>query len=955
MRRRPGDMRPILLLLTLTTALSACAPHVGRIASAPDQATTWPMDRSDIPVDPGFRFGELANGMRFVIRHNATPKGTALVRMEVHAGSLDESESERGFAHFVEHMAFNGSTHVPEGEMVRLLERKGLAFGADTNAQTSFEQTTYLLDLPRADPALLDTALMLMRETASELKFSPAAVARERGVVLSEMRDRNSWQQRNTEDQLKFLSPAARYVNRLPIGLKDRLDAATSDSLRAFWAREYVPAHVTVVVVGDFVDDQVEAAIRARFADWAPAPVEAPPHGGPIDPAAHGRTAIYLDPALPERVAASRHGPWLNEPDSITQRRENLLRQIGYAIVNRRLMRATRAIDPPFRGAGFGTGKQFRDGRTTNLIVDTVDGKWRRGLVAVVAEYKRALSQGFTIGEVAEQVAAIRAAAQDAAASANTRSNNALVNAALMLLRDDQIPTTPESSLVRLEAFLPSVTPARVLAALKREAVRLNDPLLRFTGKIAPIGGEAALRTSWNTAIRAPYGRAASNAASVFAYGASQLPGQIVSDVREAALGIRQLRFANGVRLNLKHTDLEVGRIALQVSLDGGEMLDTRDNPLATEMAQMLPAGGLGKHSQDDLQSLLAGRTVDSNLSATPETFVATSQTTPRDLELALQLIAATITDPGYRPEGEARYRLNINTFFSQMRATPGSALNVAQGGILSDQDPRFSMQDPDAYRNLTYAKLKADLGDRLAHGAIEIGLVGDFDEAQAVATVARSFGALPPREAEFRGYPEQRTRPFTTDRRMRTVTHTGAADQAIVRAVWPTRDGSDPVVALQLALLERVVQIELTENLREKLGKSYSPGASSDASRVWNGYGTFTVTASINLADLAITRAALTETIAELRNMPVSADTLLRARAPLLESYDNALKTNRGWMTLVDRAQTEADRIERFQRAKERLSAITAQDLQAVVRQYLIPSGAVEIDVVPEATATKR
>ncbi len=945
-------MRAKLLFLTLTATLAACAPQVGRLTSAPDQPTTWPMARSDVPVDPAFRFGQLANGMHFVIRHNATPKGTALVRMEVHAGSLDETDAERGYAHFVEHMAFNGSSRVPEGEMVRLLERNGLAFGADTNAQTSFEQTTYLLDLPRADPELLDTALMLMRETASELSFAPGAVARERGVVLAEMRDRNSWQQRATEDQLKFLNPGARYVSRLPIGLPSTLDAASGESLRAFWKREYVPAHVTIVVIGDFPEDQVEASIRARFGNWAPAPTAAPPRAGPIDPAGRGRTEIYLDPALPERLAASRHGPWLKERDTVPQRRENLLRQIGYAIVNRRLMRATRVIDPPFRGAGFGTSDEFHDGRTTNLIVDTVDGKWRGGLVAVVAEYKRALGQGFSETEVAEQVAAIRTASQNAAASAETRSNSALVNAVLALLRDDQIPTTPASSLVRLEAFIPTITPARVLAALKREAVPLAEPLLRFTGKTAPKGGEAALRTSWNAAIRAPFDRATTKAATSFGYASAATPGAVTSDTREPELGIRELRFANGVRLNLKHTDLEKDRIAVQLSLDGGEMLDTRDNPLATEMAQMLPSGGLGKHSQDELQSLLAGRTVDSTLSVTPETFVATSQTTPRDLELDLQLLAATITDPGYRPEGEARYRLNINTFFSQMRATPGAALNSTQGGILSDQDPRFSMLEPDAYRRLTFAKLKTDLADRLARGAIEIGLVGDFDEDLAIATVARTFGALPLRELEFGPYPEQRLRPFTPDRTLRTVTHTGSVDQAMIRAVWPTRDGSDPVEALKLALLERVVQIELTETLREKLGKSYSPGAASDASRVWTGYGTFSVTASINLADLATTRAALTETIAELRDKPVSADTLLRARAPLLESYNNALKTNRGWMTLVDRAQTEVDRIERYRLAKDRLATITAVDLQTVAQRYLTAQGGVEIDVVPQGAA---
>ena len=158
----------------------------------------WPFDKSDLPPDPAYRFGRLDNGMRYVIRPNATPKGTAMVQFWVDAGSLAETDEELGYAHFIEHMAFNGSTRIPEGEMVRLLEREGLAFGADTNASTNYDVTLYRLDLPRNDPGLLDTALMIMRETASELSFNPAAVEREKGVVLSEKRVRDTYELRNS-------------------------------------------------------------------------------------------------------------------------------------------------------------------------------------------------------------------------------------------------------------------------------------------------------------------------------------------------------------------------------------------------------------------------------------------------------------------------------------------------------------------------------------------------------------------------------------------------------------------------------------------------------------------------------------------------------------------------------------------------------------------------------------
>jgi zinc protease len=945
-------MRRLTPLLVLLALLSACAPQAERLASAARPRPVWGFLQSDIPPEPEYRFNRLPNGLRYIIRRNATPKGTAMVRLEIAAGSLDESPAERGFAHFVEHMAFNGSTNVPEGEMVRLLERNGLAFGADTNASTGFEATTYMLDLPRADPKLLDVALMLMRETASELTITPEAVARERGVILAELRDRNTWQMRNGMNQAKFLHPLALYPDRFPIGVAETINGATADALRAFWRREYVPEHATVIVIGDFDPAVVEKAIVARFGSWQPQPFAEQPGPGPVDTQSAGRTEIYIDPALSERVTASRHGKWVDGPDTAAQRRENLLRQIGYAIVNRRFLRIVRQPDPPFRGAGFGTGDVFRTGRTTNLIVDTIDGRWRRGLIAAGIEYRRALQYGFTAGEVAEQVANIRTSSQDAAASAETRSNGTLMGAVFDLLRNDIVPGSPQGSLQRLEAFIPQITPEAVHEAMKREAVPLKDPLLRFHGRREPQGGAEAIRAAWDEAMRAPLTRGAEIASSGFAYNDFGPPGTVTSDVVEPALGIRQVRFANGVRLNLKKTDIETDKVVVQVSVDGGDMLNTRENPLATQMVSTLPVGGLGKHSQDELQSILAGHTVSAGLSSTPETFVASAHTTPRDLQLQLEVMTAFITDPGYRPEGEIQYRLNINNFFAQQRATPNSALTNAIGGILSDNDPRFTLQPVEAYRKLTFAQLRQDMADRLTHGAIEIGIVGDINEAQAIDFVARAFGALPPREADFRPYTAERTRGFTKNRRPRVIRHTGAPDQALLRLTWPTRDDSDPAESLKLELLERIMRIELTETLREKLGKAYSPGAASTLSRFWRGYGVFGIAASIDVHEVSATRAAIAETVAELRAAPVSDDVLQRARAPMVEAIDNGLKSNGGWMSLVDRAQTEPEEIERYLNARERLQVITAADVQAMALRYLEPGQDVEVLVLPEGVA---
>lgn len=946
-------MRTLFVLpFALALSSTALAQDAAPIASQGWNASDWNVEASDIPVDPDFSFGVLDNGMRYILRENATPKGTVLVRFHIGSGSLDEEDGERGLAHFIEHMAFNGSARVPEGEMIKLLEREGLAFGADTNATTSFESTIYKLDLPRNDPALLDTALMLMRETASELTIAQDAVDRERGVVLSERRDRYSYSYKETVDQLEFTAPGARFVDRLPIGTVEVLERASADDLRALYRRTYVPSNAVLVVVGDLPLAEMEARVRKHFASWQAAPDPAEPATGPADLARAGETDIYIDPALTERVQAMRLSPWTERPDTIANRQKALLRQIGYGVINRRLQALARGADAPFRGAGYGTGDLFKDGRTTSLVVDTDDGGWEKGLGVAATELRRALAFGFSEAEVAEQVARIRTALENGANGSATRTNDSLVAVALNLIDEEQVPSTPESSLNRFEAFAPQITPENTLAAVLEEAAPLVDPLIRFEGRIAPERGAQALRETWQRAETVELVAPDHAAPPEFAYTDFGPAGAIISDGRDDRFGFRLVRFANGVRLNLKKTDIRKDRVSFRLTLDGGQLLETREAPLKTALVSSLPQGGLGEHSQDELETILAGRSVRLSISASADAFSMGGGTTPRDLALQLQLLAAFLTDPGYRPEGVERYRRNVKSFFASLDATPAQALGNQLGAILSDHDPRFTLQPQEAYEALTFEQLAVDIGDRLTQGAIELALVGDFDEEAAIGLVAQTLGALPAREGEFNARAEARQRSFTQDHSTRRITHSGEADQALVRMTWLTTDDSDLDETLRLSLLDRVVQIELQEQLREDLGKSYSPSSDSSPSKAWPGYGTFALSASVDVKEVEPTRAAIRDMLVSLRIAPVEQDVLDRARQPLLEAYENMLDTLEGWMSLADRSQSEADRLGRFLRAPDILKAITPADILATAQRYLAPEDAVEVLVLPREEA---
>ncbi|PKP92798.1 MAG: peptidase M16 [Alphaproteobacteria bacterium HGW-Alphaproteobacteria-14] len=915
-------------------------------------APVWAFEQSDVPVDPDYTFGRLDNGMRYIIRRNATPQGTALVRMRIASGALEETDSERGLSHFLEHMAFNGSAGIPEGEMVKLLEREGLAFGADTNASTGFENITYMLNLPRNDAALLGTALMLMRETASELVIAQDAVERERGVILAERRDRAGFQQRNFEDNLAFLAPGARYAERLPIGTVDVLENATAAQIRALYERTYTPANTVLVVVGDYEVATVEAAIRAGFADWQPAAAPAEPRSGPIDITRKGLTDIYTDPALTESVTISRLAPWRDEPDTIARRRAATVRGIGYGIINRRLARLARGADAPFRSATFGSGNIFEDARLTSLQVGSADGEWRKGVLAAVREVNQALAYSFTQAEVDEQLANLRTALENGVKSTDTRSNGVFANAALALTSDERVPVTPEWLLANFEAIAPDLTPETVWQAVLADAAPLTEPLIRFEGRTAPEGGDTAVRSAFAAGMALPIATPADTGPLAFSYSDFGPPGTVVSDTVEERLGIRRIVFANGVRLNLKRTDVRKDRIAVTFAMDGGDLMNTRDAPLHTYLAATLALGGLGKHSQDELNSVFAGRSVSFGFASEPDAFTASATTTPRDLLLQLQVLAATLTDPGYRPEGVERFRKNIDNFFNTLDSTPGRALSSVSGAILSDNDPRFSLQPKEAFFALDYDGLRAAISDRFARGAIEIGLVGDLGEDTAIAAVAATLGALPQREAAFNPRTDNRTRSFTANRGQRILTHKGEPDQALLQWYWPTTDDSDLEETLRLDLLSRIVRLELTDRLREELGQAYSPSAGSQPSHYYPGYGNFIIGASVAADQVQASRAALHGLIADLRKAPIDADVLERARKPYLEEYNNALKDLGGWTALAARAQSEPRRLDRFIAVPSVMSAITPDDIHQTALKYLPPDGAVEFNVLPEAKA---
>ena len=936
--------RSFRVLATLAVVIVLSSPT----DAAPALLDAWGRAATDVPADASIHLGTLPNGLRYAIKRNATPKGTISLRMRIAVGSLNETERERGLAHFIEHMAFNGTTHLGEDEMVASLQRLGLRFGPDTNAQTGFDATTYLFDLPETNPQRLDTGFHLLREIASEVKFDPAAVERERGVIMGERRARASYQLEQLTDRLAFNLPDTSYAKRLPIGLPTVIATATATDLRDLYRRHYRPENTTIVVVGDADPAAIEARIKGVFGDWrGVGPAGAPTDHGRVDFTRPAAFDNFSATSVPTGVALTVLRPWDQPADSQAERRRKLVESLGDTMFDQRLDRLVNRDGSVLLNASV-SGDEWRQAARSSMIgVVAKDGEWTAALALAETERRRALTDGFSSVELKRALAETATLFRTTAQQGNTRDNRTLAGVILGTADNHDFVTLPAWRLGWYERIEPTITLAEVNAAFNRRWTA-SAPLVHVSDKHqVPVETIAASFTTLEQAKLAP---AAAERDVTFAYAQFGAPGRVVEDHRIADLGIRSLRFANGVRLNLKRTDFEQGKVRFQVRQGGGQLALPRDKPgLGMMIGALSVLGGTGRQSLEDLKLALAGHNVSVGMTVGGDAFISAGATGPEDLALQMKLSAAYLTDPGFRPEAASRWANLVPIVDQQIRSQP-TALYAARARVaLTGGDDRFGAPEGAVLLQRSQGEARALLGPIAASAPIEIGLVGDIDEAQAITAVAASFGALPPRGPGKFEQPDARVASLSPDRRTITLTDTGPADQALAAAVWPTDDDQDYRRQITLGLLANLLDLQLTDSLREKLGATYSVEVGSDMSDLYAGFGLFSVSAIVAPGKIGEVEAAIAEAARALGDKPVDADLLARARNPGLEAIDRNLRDNGYWLAYVGQAQGRPERLDRIRTRKLLYRSITAADLQAMARRYLTDAGRREIHVVSD------
>lgn len=939
--------RATIPALAAAALLAACGDGGLERAEAP--APAFAHQGSDLTPDPRIRYGVLENGFRYAIMPNATPAGAVSMRLAFDVGSLVEADAERGMAHFLEHMAFNGSANMPEGELLAMLERQGLSRGANVNASTTFDSTVYLAELPDADADTLDAGFMLFSEL-NDLTLAEDAVERERGVVLAEMRRGATPQKRVTDAQYAFLYPDAQLGRRPVIGTEDSLAAIDAAGLRSFYERFYTPDRAFLAVVGDIDPADIEARIRAGFGDWtAPQPATVAPDLGAVS--SDAPMAGFIDSGdAPSSVAMYVVRPAQNLRETRAVRESDIIVRMAHAIVARRLATIVRSGQTTIQGprAAYGEREDTADGALIDAQVRP--GAWREGLTILEHEKRRALEFGFTQAEVDEQVATMRAQLTAQRDQAGSTPSAALVSQIIAEFRADDVVSAPDDELALFEELAARLTPEAVSDAFR--AVWAGVPPIVFVADAGLMeDAEAAILAAYAAAAAEPLEAPSQAAPAPFAHTDFGPAGEVVWREADDALGLVRIRFANGVMLNVKHTDFAPGAVSAVLFFGDGLLGVPADRPELRFVVSVLTPGGTEAHSIDELQRLMAGRRVAPNFALSDDMFLSLPAQLPlADLETQLQLWAAYLAAPGFRPEAFAQFVQAYELGEARAGMTAASALSRNLDGILRVGE--FADPNPPLERvaTLTPDTARAALEAMLDRSPIQIAIVGDISEEEATMAVARTFGALPARSGPPRDAAAGRTARFP-DPGTVSLTHRGPADQAIALIAWPATDSTDQARARRLRVLAQALQQRVTDTLRETMGSSYAPQATAVLSPHFPGYGLIRTQVDVKPEDMEAAFAAIEAEAADLAAGGLTQDELDRALQPILDSFDARDQQNMFWVMTIGRAQTRPEELERALADPADFATITLADIGALAAEYLDPAKAVRIEVLPDGT----
>ncbi|HEU5219229.1 MAG TPA: insulinase family protein, partial [Gemmatimonadales bacterium] len=807
-----------LLLLSLAVAAPA--------AQAPRDSL--------LPTDPAVTIGTLPNGIRYYIRVNHRPEKRAELRLVVNAGSILEDEDQRGLAHFVEHMAFNGTTRFKKQELVNYIESIGMRFGADLNAGTSFDETVYQLQVPTDSAHIVTRAFDILEDWARGVTFDSLEVEKERGVVLEEWRLGRGAGQRMFDKQLPVLFRGSRYAVRLPIGTPECIQHCGRPAVRRFYRDWYRPDLMAVVAVGDFDAPSVTALIASHFGSIPAAragrprvPAAVPPHQAP-------EVSIATDPEATNTTVSVYVQKPSGVKGTVSAWRADLVEELASGMLNERLYELTQKPNPPFIGAGAGRSELVRSAEAFSFGAAVSDSGVRRGLEAVLTELERAGRHGFTQAELDRTRAEyLRGIEQAYTERDKTESSSFVEEYVEHYLTRAPMPGITEE-FARAKAVLPGITLAD-LDAVAKGWLAVGSPVILVN---APEKNKSALPTagdllglfaSVKRADIAPYAETVSAEALV---SATLAPAAITAERRDSAMGTIEWTLANGVHVVLKPTDFKADELLLQAMSPGGLSLSDDSVRVTNQFsAQVVSLSGLGAFSAVELAKKLAGKAVNVSPFMGSYEEGLSGRASPRDAETMFQLAYLYFTAPRLDTVAVGAFLDNVRSSLANRNASPDVAFRDTLSVTLAQHHPWSRPVSVAMVNEINPERALAFYKARFANAAgFTFFVVGTFDVDSIRPLVQRYLGNLPATGPAERAAERGITRP--ADVVERTV-RKGIEPKSQTALVFTGPGTASRHERFALDALGEILEIRLREELREELGGTYSVSVSGSASRI--------------------------------------------------------------------------------------------------------------------------
>jgi len=929
-------------------AAPAQAPAAPAAAAVPAELA---LDRV-LPVDPAVRTGQLANGLKFFIRNNGRPAKRVSLRLAVNAGALQEEPDQRGLAHFLEHMAFNGTQNFKPGELVAFLESIGARFGPHVNASTSFDETIYMLDVPTDRDGYVDKALLVLHDFASGVLLLPEEVDKERGVVLEEWRGRLGAGSRTTDKQLPVLLQGSRYAERLPIGTPEVIKGAPRERLMAFYQKWYRPDQMAVVVVGDLDPAEAEKLLRARF-DSIPRP-SAPVADVDRTVPSHAETlySVATDPESQGWTVTLSFKSRQAEQRTVADYRAALVRQLVGEMLNPRLREIARRPDAPFVAAEAGADTFGRTLQLFEIGAAVPENGLAAGLEAIVLEARRVQQFGFSAAELDRARRALVAAYERAYNErATSESPNYAGEYVRHFLGGEPIPGI-ELEYRIASTYLPTVT----LEEVSRVARAFITDENRVVLAVAPEKQDAPAPTV--DSLTAAIARA--NAAKVEPWvdataGLTLVKnppagGKVTGNRTIAELGVTVLTLSNGVEVWLKPTDFKNDQVLISAYALGGTSLAPEAEFQGAELAtSLVGVGGVGGFSPVDLSKMLAGKIASASPSISTYTQEISGAATPRDIETALQLNYLAFTAPNFTPETLDLLKRRLVAALENQAQSPRAVFGEKVGLVNASNHYSARMMTTADVPNLKLEAMQQFYRARFANAAdFTYFIVGAFQVSELTPLIERWLGGLPSTGKKSSSFRDMGVRFPSTVEREEVKKGKEPASQTVISFFGDA--GKDEFEMHRVRAAANVLSIRLREILREQLSGTYGVSVGYDSSLPLPGYGAVVIqfgSAPENAETL--TRAVFTE-VERLKAQGPTADDVNKVKEMEKRDLETNARQNQYWIGSMQTVHMYGWDPVGIARRPQRTDSLTPEILHGIFKKYFPSDRHTVVTLKPEA-----